>query len=201
MLMKLLGIFCAITATSTVLVYGFGLQVQRPIAPLVGTQSAPATTPKSPVVASVAPIHAPAVIPEANPELNSELNPEPTLEPSQEPIQESTPVLAAHEQSVFEQATVSSEIAVDVEPAIAELLVVEATVDQVFVFWQPFRSRGSAQGFAQGLSARAEVPISVISEETESGRQYRVVLPYDSESQRLERLAKLESATRLEMGE
>lgn len=176
MLMKLLGMCCAIAATGTVLVYGFGLQVQRPIAPLQAKQEAPTTTPKAEVVVSSAPIHAPAEVPQA---------PVAALPEKQAPLE----ALVVPEASVA-----ASKITIADEPAAPQ-------AEQVFIFWQPFRSRGSAQGFAQGLSARAEVPISVISEDTDAGRHYRVVLPYDSEAQRLERLAKLESATRLEMGE
>lgn len=186
MLMKLLGMCCAIAATGTVLVYGFGLQVQRPIAPLQAKQEAPTTTPKAEVVVSSAPIHAP-----------EDQAPDITLAPvAVAPAKQVRPNAVV----VPKVSTSTSEITIAQQPEILEEPAVPQA-EQVFVFWQPFRSRGSAQGFAQGLSARAEVPISVISEDTDAGRHYRVVLPYDSEAQRLERLAKLESTTRLEMGE
>lgn len=189
MLMKLLGMCCAIAATGTVLVYGFGLQVQRPIAPLQAKQEAPTTTPKAEVVVSSAPVHAP----------------EEMVAQTADVIQVPVAVAPAKQVQpdavvVPEVSTSASEITIAQQPEILEEPAVPQA-EQVFVFWQPFRSRGSAQGFAQGLSARAEVPISVITEDTDAGRHYRVVLPYDSEAQRLERLAKLESATRLEMGE
>lgn len=197
MLMKLLGVCCAIAATGTVLVYGFGLQVQRPIEPLQAKQEAPITTPKADVVVSEAPIHAPE-------EVVSEVQ---NVAPDVTPDVATAPIAVEPETQVVldvsvvpEISAAASEITISQEPVIAEESPAPQA-EQVFIFWQPFRSRGSAQGFAQGLSARAEVPISVISEDTDSGRYYRVVLPYDSEAQRLERLAKLESATRLEMGE
>lgn len=193
MLMKLLGVCCAIAATGTVLVYGFGLQVQRPIAPLQAKQEAPITTPKADVVVSEAPIHAPE-------EVVSEVqNVAPDVATAPIAVEPETQVVL-DVSVVPEISAAASEITISQEPVIAEESPAPQA-EQVFIFWQPFRSRGSAQGFAQGLSARAEVPISVISEDTDSGRYYRVVLPYDSEAQRLERLAKLESATRLEMGE
>ncbi len=182
MLMKFLGLCCAIAATGTVLVYGFGLQVQRPIAPLQAKQEAPVTTPKAEEVVSEAPIHAPEDV------ATAPVAVEPEKQVSVDAV------------DVPEVSAAATEIAIAQPPERLEEPP-EPQAEQVFIFWQPFRSRGSAQGFAQGLSARAEVPISVISEDTDSGRHYRVVLPYDSEAQRLERLAKLESATRLKMGE
>lgn len=197
MLMKLLGVCCAMAITGTVLVYGFGLQVQRPIAPLQAKQEAPSTTPKAESAVPSAPIHAPAEVVTQPQDIVQAPAPAPT--PIQESVAPEKPV-SLDSLDVPAASNATAEITIAQQPELSEDPSVPQA-EQVFVFWQPFRSRGSAQGFAQGLSARAEVPISVISEDTDAGRHYRVVLPYDSEAQRLERLAKLESATRLEMGE
>ncbi len=69
---------------------------------------------------------------------------------------------------------------------------------QIYVFWKPFNSRASAQGFAGVLEERASVPVRVVAESKVGGRQYRLALPFANEIERQARLADLEAATGFE---
>jgi len=64
------------------------------------------------------------------------------------------------------------------------------------LFWSPFRSEWAARGFATRLTAATAVPVLVVEE----GRgKYRVGFDYQDETERLARVAQIETITGLEL--
>ena len=65
-----------------------------------------------------------------------------------------------------------------------------------YLFWSPFRSEWSAQGFAGRLSSATQVPVEVVS--TGPGK-YRVAFSYQDETERLARIERIETITGLKL--
>jgi hypothetical protein len=64
------------------------------------------------------------------------------------------------------------------------------------LFWSPFRSEWSAQGFAMRLSSATRVPVEVVAAGT--GR-YRVAFSYQDETERLAHIERIETITGLQL--
>ena len=72
----------------------------------------------------------------------------------------------------------------------------DAPVAARHLFWSPFHSEWAARGFATRLTTATAVPVLVIEE----GRgKYRVGFDYQDETQRLARVARIETITGLEL--
>jgi hypothetical protein len=64
------------------------------------------------------------------------------------------------------------------------------------LFWSPFRSEWSAQGFARRLRSATRVPVEVVA--AGSG-QYRVAFSYQDETERLAHIERIETITGLRL--
>mgnify|MGYP001827181392 FL=1 len=64
------------------------------------------------------------------------------------------------------------------------------------LFWSPFRSEWSAQGFARRLSSATRVPVEVVAAGT---GQYRVAFSYQDETERLAHIERIETITGLQL--
>ena len=64
------------------------------------------------------------------------------------------------------------------------------------LFWSPFRSEWSAQGFARRLSSATRVPVEVVA--AGSG-QYRVAFSYQDETERRAHIERIETITGLQL--
>ncbi len=64
----------------------------------------------------------------------------------------------------------------------------------IHLFWSPFRSEWSAQGFARRLSSATQVPVEVVNA---APGQYRVAFSYQDETERLARIEQIEAITGL----
>jgi hypothetical protein len=65
-----------------------------------------------------------------------------------------------------------------------------------YLFWSPFRSAWSAQGFAQRLSSTTQVPVQVIHA---GPGDYRVAFSYQDETQRMAHIERIETITGLKL--
>lgn len=64
------------------------------------------------------------------------------------------------------------------------------------LFWSPFRSEWAARGFAGRLTASTQVPVQVVNV---GPGQYRVAFSYRDETERLARIAHIETVTGLKL--
>jgi hypothetical protein len=64
------------------------------------------------------------------------------------------------------------------------------------LFWSPFRSEWSAQGFARRLSSATRVPVEVVAAGT---GQYRVAFSYQDETERRAHIERIETITGLQL--
>ena len=64
------------------------------------------------------------------------------------------------------------------------------------LFWSPFRSEWSAQGFARRLRSATRVPVEVVAGGT---GQYRVAFSYQDETERLAHIERIETITGLRL--
>jgi len=65
-----------------------------------------------------------------------------------------------------------------------------------YLFWSPFRSLWSAQGFAGRLTSATQVPVEVV---TTAPGKYRVAFSYQDETERLARIGRIETITGLKL--
>lgn len=65
-----------------------------------------------------------------------------------------------------------------------------------YLFWSPFRSEWSAQGFAGRLTSATQVPVEVINA---GPGQYRVAFSYRDETERLAQIMRIETITGLKL--
>jgi len=144
-----------------------------PIAPLASIETVP-VPPPVPVTPSVSPVQAPT---------------SPPIEATQ--AVDLTPAdLTAVDVTGPDASTSTS-------PAPIPASVVVPAQEQLYLFWQPFNTRGSAQGFARLLTDKTQLPIQVVEQDQVGGRHYRVALPYADEQQRQQRLTQLQQSVRL----
>ena len=68
--------------------------------------------------------------------------------------------------------------------------------DGSYLFWSPFRSEWAARGFAGRLTASTQVPVEVVNL---GPGKYRVAFRYRDETERLARIAHIESVTGLNL--
>ncbi len=103
--------------------------------------------------------------------------------------------LPATEQEVVEQV-VSEETLPSEEPAVEEVGSLNAVGGQWHIFWKPFDSNRSAEGFAQRLSQQTGVEITVISNELQ---QHRLTFSYIDEEDKQRILQLIQEKTGLEV--
>jgi len=65
-----------------------------------------------------------------------------------------------------------------------------------YLFWSPFRSAWSAQGFAGRLTSATQVPVEVVNA---GPGEYRVAFSYQDETERLAQIMRIESITGLKL--
>ncbi len=209
--MKLLGTLVAFGLV-TLTAYVLGLRVQWPTHfPNTETQSANQLPPE--VQTPVPELHTVTSEPVVSVAQASELQPiEPLPEvvnkPLSTPAPQAVPSSAAVAVPMLPPPAAIEANKKTTEVAVAEPLQSTTQTNQdapltppaqAYVFWQPFSTRSSAEGFASALTQRSAVPVEVIEDHEGEQRRYRVVLPYQDEEQRVQRLARLAATTRLEI--
>jgi len=65
-----------------------------------------------------------------------------------------------------------------------------------YLFWSPFRSAWSAQGFAGRLTSATQVPVEVVNA---GPGEFRVAFSYQDETERLAQIMRIESITGLKL--
>jgi hypothetical protein len=99
-------------------------------------------------------------------------------------------------QAGFEPSGVSPDQRLDLQAQADSFEPADSGGAGLHLFWSPFRSEWSAQGFARRLSDATRVPVEVVAAGT--GR-YRVAFSYQDEAERLAHIERIETITGLKL--